>query len=84
MEIYMDDFIAFGVTFEEALMNLEKVLVQCKEHNLSLNNEKCFMLMQEGVGLGHFISTTRIQVDPTKIEVILTFPIPKKLKDVRS
>ena len=42
------------------------------------------MLMQEGVVLGHFISTTRIQVDPVKIEVILTFPIPTKSKDVRS
>lgn len=84
MEIYMDDLIAFGVTFEEALMNLEKVLVQCKEHNLSLNSDKCFMLMQEGVVLGHFISTAGIQVDPTKIEVILALPISTKPKDVRS
>ena len=42
------------------------------------------MLMQEGVVLGHFISATGIQVDPTKIEVILTLPIPTKQKDVRS
>ena len=34
--------------------------------------------------LGHFISATGIQVDPAKIEVILTFPIPTKSKDVRS
>ena len=34
--------------------------------------------------LGHFISTTRIQVDLAKIEVIQTFPIPTKLKHVRS
>lgn len=27
MEIYMDDFTRFGVTFEEALKNLEKVLI---------------------------------------------------------
>ena len=27
MEIYINDFTAFGVTFEDALMNLEKVLV---------------------------------------------------------
>ena len=27
MEIYMDDFTTFGVTFEEAMMNLEKVLI---------------------------------------------------------
>ena len=84
MDIYMDDFTTFGVTFEEAMMNLEKVLIQCKEHNLALNSEKCFMLIQEGVVLGHFISVARIQVDPAKIEVILTLPIPTKLKDVRS
>ena len=42
------------------------------------------MLMQEGVVLGHFISATRIRVDPTKIEVILTLSIPIKPKDVRS
>ena len=34
--------------------------------------------------LGHFISATGIQVDPTKIEVIQTLPIPIKSKDVRS
>ena len=70
MEIYMDDFTTFGVTFEEAMMNLEKIFLRCQEHNLALNNEKCFMLMQECMVLGHFISTTEIQVDPAKIEVI--------------
>lgn len=34
--------------------------------------------------LGHFISAAGIQVDPTKIEIILTLPIPTKPKDVRS
>ena len=58
MKIYMDDFTKFGFTFEEAMMNLEKVLIRCQEHNLALNSEKCFMLMQEGVVLAHFISAT--------------------------
>ena len=78
MEIYMDDFTTIGVKFEEEMMNLEKVLVRCQEHNLTLNSEKCFMLMLEGVVLGHFISNIGIQVDPTKIEVIQTLPIPTK------
>ena len=34
--------------------------------------------------LGHFISTAGIQVDPAKIEVIQTLPIPTKSKYVRS
>ena len=84
MEIYMDDFTTFGFTFEEAMVNLEKVLIRCQEQNLALNSEKCFMFMQEGVVLGHFISVAGIQVDQAKIEVIQTFPIPTKSKDVRS
>ena len=55
MEIYMDDLTIYGTTFEEAKENLEKVLKRCQDYNLSLNNEKCYMMM-EGVVLGHFIS----------------------------
>ena len=78
MEIYMDDFTTFGVAFEEAMKNLEKVMIRCQEHNFALNSAKCFMLMQDGVVLCHFISAVGIQVDPVKIEVIQTLPIPTK------
>ena len=36
----MDDFIVYGDSFEEALENLKKVLIICKETNLSLSHEK--------------------------------------------
>ena len=79
----MDEFSTFGVTFEEEMMNFENVLVRCQEHNLTLNSEKCFMLIQEGMVLGHFISVVGIQVDPAKVEVIQTLSTPTKQKDVR-
>ena len=40
--------------------------------------------MNEGVVLGHFISFLGIQVDPSKVQVIQTLPIPKTQTDVRS
>jgi hypothetical protein len=40
VEVYMDDFTVYGNTFEEALSNLEKVLIRCQESNLSLSHEK--------------------------------------------
>jgi hypothetical protein len=40
VEVYMDDFTVHGQDFQEALANLEKVLIRCKETNLSLSNEK--------------------------------------------
>ena len=56
-EIYMDDFTAHGTTFEEEHANLDKVLKRCQEYNLSLNNEKCYFMMEEGVVLGHYLSS---------------------------
>ena len=52
----MDEFIVYDNTFEEALENLEKVLKMCKEANLSLSHDKCFMMFTEGNVLGHHIS----------------------------
>ena len=66
-------FIIYGATFEEAKENLETVLKRCQDYNLSLNSEKYFMMMEEGVVLGHFISSKGIQVYSAKIEVIITF-----------
>eukprot|EP00253_Pinus_taeda_P010530 PITA_10530 len=83
VEVYMDDFIVYGNSFEEALENLEKVLIRCKETNLSLSHEKCFMMFTEGIVLGHHISGDGIKVDRSKVEVISKLPIPNCQKDVR-
>jgi hypothetical protein len=40
VEVYMDDFTVYGNTYQEALDNLEKVLIRCQEMNLSLSHEK--------------------------------------------
>lgn len=70
MKVYMDEFIVHGETFEEELRKLEKVLIHCKKNNLSLSNEIYFMLMIEGIVLGHHISSKGICVDPKKIKII--------------
>ena len=74
VEIYMDDFTMYGDDYEQALANLDKVLTRCQETNLALSNEKCKMLMIEGIVLGHHISATGMKVDPAKIEVITKLP----------
>lgn len=51
----MDDFTVYGDSFNEALENLEKVLIRCKETNLFLSHEKCFRMFNEGIVLGHHI-----------------------------
>ena len=51
----MDGFTSHGGDFDEALENLEKVLIGCKEVNMCLNSEKRKMLLTQGFVLGHLI-----------------------------
>ncbi|KAL4379175.1 hypothetical protein GQ457_02G023220 [Hibiscus cannabinus] len=57
LEIFMDDFSTFGDNFDNCLNNLEKILKRCKETNLVLNWEKCHFMVDEGIVLGHKISS---------------------------
>ena len=77
-------FYSYGKSFEEAHEILEKVLKICKEANISLSHEKCFMIFTEGIVLGHHISGDGIKVDKSKVEIISKLSIPSCQKDVRS
>jgi len=79
----MDDFIVYGDTFVEALTNLDNVLQCCEKNQLSLSHEKCFMMVEEGIVLGHHILAKGIKVDQNKIEVIKQLPSPKNQIDIR-
>jgi len=80
----MDNFTVYGNSFEEALKHLEKVLIRCKEENLSLSHEKCFMMFTEGIVLGHHISGNGIILDISKLNVIFKLSIPIFQRDVRT
>jgi hypothetical protein len=45
MEVFMDDFYIYGKTFEDCLVNLDKVLKQCQMADLVLNKEKCHFVV---------------------------------------
>ncbi|KAL4385636.1 hypothetical protein GQ457_15G017200 [Hibiscus cannabinus] len=84
LEIFMDDFSTFGEDFGNCLSNLEKVLIRCNETNLVLNWEKCHFMVDEGIVLGHKISSKGMEVDRAKIDVISKLPPPTTVKGIRS
>jgi hypothetical protein len=80
----MDDFSVYGNYFDGSSMNLEKVLITCIETNLSLNNEKWFMMSTKGIVLCHHISSSGITMDSTKIQIIVNLSEPINQKAVRT
>ncbi|GKB59687.1 hypothetical protein Tco_0915873 [Tanacetum coccineum] len=56
MEVFMDDFLVFGDSFDSCLVNLKQMLIRCKQAHLVLNWEKCHIMVTvhkvSHVGLG--------------------------------
>lgn len=70
IEVFMDDFSDFGDIYDECLQALDWVLQRCETANLVLNSEKCHFIVQQGIVLGHKISSKGLEVDRAKIENI--------------
>ncbi|GJR31799.1 reverse transcriptase domain-containing protein [Tanacetum coccineum] len=80
---FMDDFSIFRNSFDTCLNNLDKMLQRCKDSHLVLNWEKCHFMVKEGIILGHKVSSTGLEVDKAKINVIsklLPLPTSKVLE----
>ena len=83
MEVYMDDITVYGGDFEECLIHLEAILQRCIKKNLVLNWEKCHFMVNQGIVLGHIISSRGIEVDKAKIDIISKLPPPTNVKTIR-
>ena len=85
MEIFMDDFLVYGSSFEKCLKNLETIHQRCQDKNLAFNWEKCHFMVVEGIVLGHNISADRLlEVDQAKVAIIKTLLPPTTVKRIKS
>ena len=82
MDIFMDDFLVYGSSFENYTENLEIVLQRCQDKNLALNWEKCHFLVNEGIVLGH--TAAGLEVNQAKVSFIETLMPPTTVKGIRS
>ncbi|KAL2235747.1 UNVERIFIED_CONTAM: Retrovirus-related Pol polyprotein from transposon 17.6 [Sesamum indicum] len=84
IEVFMDDFTVYGNSFEDCLEKLTKVLERCIEKNLVLNYEKCHFMVDQGLILGHIVSSRGIEVDRSKIDIIKSLPYPASVREIHS
>nr|GEY72537.1 reverse transcriptase domain-containing protein [Tanacetum cinerariifolium] len=80
MEVFMDEFLVFGNSFQSCLSHLERMLKRCEDTNLCLNWEKSRFMVKEGIVIGHKISKKMIEVDKAKVDVITRLPHPTTVK----
>ena len=80
IEVFMDDFIVYGDSFDNCLHNLTLVLQRCIETNLVLNSEKCHFTVEQDIVLGHVVSSRGIEVDKAKVDTIQSLPYPTSVQ----
>jgi hypothetical protein len=84
LKIFVDDLNVHNKSWEEHLQHLGIVMYKFKEVNLKLNPNKCRFAAKSITFLGHVVSKEGTKPDPGKIEVVLHFPQPKTVTNVRS
>ena len=82
--VYLDDIIVYSSTFQSHLQHLESVFERIQSSGLTLQISKCQFCKNKLKYLGHVVSQSGIEPDPAKIRAVQDYPIPTRLKDVRT
>ncbi|XP_074356690.1 putative mitochondrial protein AtMg00860 [Apium graveolens] len=64
--------------------HLAAVFTLMKDNQMYAKQSKCFFVVDKVKYLGHFISGKGIEIDPSKISVVDSWPVPKSVKELRS
>ncbi len=83
-ELYIDDVIVFGRNEDEFIENLEKVLKQLQERNVSLNPKKCTLGSKEIEFVGHVIDSEGLRMSEEKRSKVIDFKKPVIAKGLKS
>ena len=82
--VYLDDILIFIKSREEHVMHVNKVLDVLRKEKLFLKMSKCKFGKTSLVYLGHIVGGGELNIDPSKVEVILNWPKPNIVTEVRS
>jgi hypothetical protein len=82
--VYLDDVLIYSDSLEEHRIHVAKVLERLREHNLHAHPTKSEFHCDSIEYLGFIVSPEGITMDPSKVEVILDWPIPTSVKETQS
>ncbi|GJY28735.1 RNA-directed DNA polymerase, partial [Tanacetum coccineum] len=66
------------------LSHLRQIFSVLRAQKLYANGKKCHFFVIEVTFLGYIVTGSSIKIDPTKVEVIISWPTPSTIHDIRS
>jgi hypothetical protein len=81
--VYLDDILIFRKSHEEHVKHVKQVLDVLKKEKLFLKMSKCEFGKTSLIYLGHIVGGGKLKIDPSKVKVILEWPKPSNVIEVR-
>ncbi|GKD98279.1 reverse transcriptase domain-containing protein, partial [Tanacetum coccineum] len=82
--VFIDDILIYSKSKEEHEVHLKLVLELLKKEKLFAKFSKCEFWLQEVHFLRHVVNSDGIHVDPSKIEAVKNWKVPKTPSEIRS
>lgn len=82
--VYMDDIVCFSKSLEEHQQHLKLIFTKLREFNLKVQLDKSEFFRKDVEFLGHVITPEGVKPNPSKLEAIEKFPLPKTVKEIKS
>ncbi|XP_021999239.1 uncharacterized protein LOC110896105 [Helianthus annuus] len=84
LEIYVDDLVIKSEAEDNMIDDILETFTRLRSINLKLNPKKCSFGLEEGKFLGVWITQSRIQAPPYKIQPVISMQPPKTVKEIKS
>ena len=81
---YLDDLVIYSDSWEEHLLHVKNVFDRLRETGLTAKPKKCQFAIKQCIYLGHLVGNGAIRLEQSKIEAVMSFPVPQTKKEVQA
>jgi hypothetical protein len=82
--VFYGDILIYSLTMADHIKHLKSVLEVLKQHQLYAKLNKCIFAQPKIEYLGHVISGEGVATDPSKINIIQSWPTPSNITQLRA